>query len=124
MSDLDVSILFQTQALSLTPDMEIEKTEILGEHEDYEQSITCYRQAAQSQVGYPTTKFSAARFWARLSSASSLEGYEAMMSLLPQVFWVGDPKTSYYGFEFDLADNTTEVVAAAIASKSYGLALE
>ncbi|KAG8739660.1 hypothetical protein FRC10_005287 [Ceratobasidium sp. 414] len=142
LSDLEKALKFQTLALNFVPDRHPMKLSILDslggilelryknlrKREDGDHAIAYYRQAAQSPVGSPFTRLSAARSWGRLASSFSaplsLQGYETMVDLLPQVFWMGNAEMDCYGPEFNIEDITTEVVAVAISSGSFDLALE
>ncbi|KAG9074505.1 hypothetical protein FRC06_010634, partial [Ceratobasidium sp. 370] len=138
LTDIDKSLGYQMLALSLTPDRSPMKTELLralgrslelrykslGKREDAEPALFYYQQAAWSPGGYPTTNLSAARLSSSFFASSSLKGYGMLVSLLPQVFWIGNTEINCYESEFNIEDITTEVVAAAISSQSYDLAVE
>ncbi|KAG9086827.1 hypothetical protein FS749_003343 [Ceratobasidium sp. UAMH 11750] len=142
LSDLEKALEFQTRALPFVPNQHPMKPALLnslgktlglrykslGKREDGDRAIEYYQQAAQSPVGNPPGRLLAARSWGRLASSLSaslsMQGYKTMVDLLPLVFRMESPNMNCYGPELNIEDITTEVVAAAVTSLSFDLALE
>lgn len=95
---------------------------------DIDASIKFYQRAAQAPVGHPFARLNAALRWAKLSishqGASSLQGYQQVMNLVPQILWLGNSAHNWGKNLLLVTDPIAEAVAAAIQSQSYNLAME
>ncbi|QRW14155.1 CHAT domain protein [Ceratobasidium sp. AG-Ba] len=138
LADLDKEIEYLALAIGLIPKEHPMRSRLLmniataqelryestGKREDLDKPIAYYQQIIQqSYVPDPLTRFEAASSWAKLDS-SSLEPYEAMVQMLPQLFWLGSLDNRCYEPKLNIENITTQVVAAAIAAQSYETALQ
>lgn len=141
-TDLDQSIEYKIQAVSLTPQGHLDLTRWLSSlgsayrsrfnysssTEDIQKSLEYFQKATESSFGLPVDKFTAAVLWARTcvihQPSSALTAYQHAMSLLPEVAWLGSTVNKRYSYFQNDANIATEVAAAAIKMKNYGLALE
>jgi tetratricopeptide (TPR) repeat protein len=142
LEDLDTAIEYQSEAVSSTPDGHPDKTrwlsnlgesykarfQHLGEPVDIHQSIDCFKIAAQSSQGHPFMRLTASRIWAQLSSlhltSTSLEAYQQVMTLVPQVVWLGSTVNRRYEHIASINDVAVEAAAVAIQFQMYDLAIE
>ncbi|KAI0313037.1 CHAT domain-containing protein [Amylostereum chailletii] len=79
--------------------------------------------------GRPSTRFYAARNWAKLlssppSMSSPLEAYQVVLALVPRVVWLGFSLHRRYEELPDIAEAVSEAVAAATAAGDLACALE
>lgn len=108
-SDIDESILIVQDAVKLSPDNHPHKPgllETLGNvwfhrfeqlhiNQDASQALDCYSSAAQAATGPASTRFSASSQWVflaeKIGHESCLEAYSTVLTLLPQLAWLGSP---------------------------------
>ncbi|KAG9089790.1 hypothetical protein FRC06_001391, partial [Ceratobasidium sp. 370] len=95
---------------------------------DISSSIECFKQAAQSGTSDPRKKAIAAYKWAmcsfRYQPQSSLEGFQHLMSLIPQVVWLGMNARNRYQELTKVAGATLEAALVAAQRQTYHQALE
>ncbi|KAG8739617.1 hypothetical protein FRC10_005388 [Ceratobasidium sp. 414] len=143
LADIDKAIECQKHAVSLCPNEDAywprwlnnlgfsyrRRFKFTGSPEDIKQSIPCFKAAAQSPAGHPLAKLEAALCWARLSiqhdMSSSLEAYARVMSLIPEVVWLGAAVgRRYERIKSEIGNVVTEAAEVAIGMREYSQALE
>ncbi|KAG8711140.1 hypothetical protein FRC08_016265 [Ceratobasidium sp. 394] len=101
---------------------------VAGNHEDVTRSIACYKEGAQSHVGRPLLKLTAALQWARFSTlydaASALDAYQHVMAIIPQVVWLGSTTDRRFESITSMDNAAMEAATTAILVESFDFALE
>ncbi|THU92685.1 TPR-like protein [Dendrothele bispora CBS 962.96] len=106
--DIENAICVNQQAVDLTPDGHADKAgllinlgnafqsrfQCLGELRDIWKAIVVYKQATENTSSHPFTRYSAACYWAVLSSryqspSLSLNAYTVVLAIIPQLVWLG-----------------------------------
>ncbi|KAF8738241.1 TPR-like protein, partial [Rhizoctonia solani] len=134
--DIAKAIIYQTQAVDLTPEHHVNRPALLTVLGDLlalghsgakrDDAISAYRKAALS-VGSPQHRFEAAYRWGQmllLQEESPLEAYKIAFAIIPQVVWIGTTIDQRYKEVAPISRLATQAVASAIAEKDYKLALE
>ncbi|KAG9102862.1 hypothetical protein FRC06_000926 [Ceratobasidium sp. 370] len=140
--DLDAAVSHLKQAVSRTPQGHPGKPKWLtnlseaynarfrffGHPDDLRSSINCVEHAAQTSTGPPWTRFEAARIWARLSNTyklpASLTAYRQLITLIPQLVWLGSTTERRYELLASVGDVAIEAAAVAVRLQKFDLALE
>ncbi|KAG8735843.1 hypothetical protein FRC10_010091 [Ceratobasidium sp. 414] len=140
--DLDLAIDYLRLATSVMPDDHYEGTERLTtlghflslrfnrsqDPVDISNSIECFKRAAHSSASDPREKALAAYDWATHSyqyqPQPSLEGFQHLMALIPQVVWLGMNTHNRYQQLTKVASATLVAALAAIGLQTCDQALE
>lgn len=140
--DLEKAIKYQTQGLSLTPEMHASVSRWLNNlgnsyHSQYKhskspealaQSVECFSRSALSLTGQPRYRFQAALTWAKLaplrSTSETLLAFQTSINLIPHVVWLGKSLAQRYDDVHLIGDLATESAAAAISAGMHERALE
>lgn len=141
-SDLAQAISYYGQAVSATSEYSgnlpwlwisfglslVCRSHLGTEPTDLTRAISLFKQAAQSPLGDPQTRFIAAYKWAEasveLDPFCSLEGYKHLMNLVPSVIWLGS--TIHYRYEgaMRIADRILDATTAALNCQEFDIAIE
>ena len=136
--DIEQAISAHKHAVRFTPDSHADKPgrlanlgksfayrfEHFRDHHDLDNAIAHYRLSAISSTGPPLTRFSSALCWARLSPATSLDGYSVAISLIPRVAWLGHTISQRHRELQSISGFGNEAAGAAIALGKLDIALE
>ncbi|CAE6424983.1 unnamed protein product [Rhizoctonia solani] len=144
--DYDQAIEYATRALSLLPEDHIDRADYLTmiafihshrytissnpqSSEWARATLNCFREAALSVGGYPTSKLKAAQVWAMSSTGigwhdRALEGFEVAMSIVPEVVWLGATISRRFNEIETIRNLALHAAALGISSRKYLKALE
>ncbi|KAG9118856.1 hypothetical protein FRC07_006427 [Ceratobasidium sp. 392] len=110
--------IFRPLVLSILGHGSFQRCRLTGNVADKTQAIGSYREAAQSLGGDPIERFKAAYRWAQLciqyDHSPPLEGYRYLISLIPEVIWLGLTT----GRRYEELEKVSDIVleAATVAS--------
>ena len=138
LADIEEAISALKDAVRLTPDGHADKPARLANlgdscqrrfqrfryHQDFDDSIAHYRLSATCLTGPPLIRLQSALRWARLTSATSLNGYSVAVDLIPRMAWFGQTISQRYKVVQLIAGIGNEAAAAAIALGKFDTALE
>lgn len=139
--DFDNAIDCQSEAVQLIPDCHARKLLLLldlgdsylsrfhlqCERKDLEAASSTFQEAALFAIGRPTTRYNAARKWAKscsLLGISPKPAHQSAMALIHQVIWLGIPINQRYDILAKIRYFTMEAASTAIVEGAYNLALE
>ncbi|KAF8135902.1 CHAT domain-containing protein [Mycena galopus ATCC 62051] len=142
LSDINKSVLMIEDAVQLTPDGHpgkpsflnnlgnslLSRFERLHDSEDYQQLLRHYTSAACSVTGRASTRFNAAREWAKHAhvqkSPSTLHAYTTAIELLPELAWLGLSITDRHYQLSQTGQVVRDAASAAIAVHDFQKAVE
>ncbi|KAG8737444.1 hypothetical protein FRC10_008179, partial [Ceratobasidium sp. 414] len=103
-------------------------SERTGSLESINAATHSFRDSSKAPVGHPVIRMEAARQWANMAGSqnesSVLDAYTQLISLIPQVIWLGATVGRRYKDVASAGGIATEAAAVAIEFKAYELALE